>query len=128
MLISDNKRIVEIQREFQQMFPFLKLEFYTSAHGEGEGSPKKAMLSAQKTVGETRKVHVEGEMRISPEMSVETLERRFFEFFGLNAQVFRRSGNLWLQTTATDHWTLAEQNRKGGASAEHFEEMHAPEI
>lgn len=127
MLINDNKRIVEIQREFQQMFPHLKLEFYTSAHEEGEGSPKKAMLSVNKRIGETRNVHAEGEMRISPEMSVETLERRFFEFFGLNAQVFRRSGNLWLQTTATDHWTLAEQDRKGGASEAYFEEMHAPE-
>jgi hypothetical protein len=49
-------------------------------------------------------------------MTVAELERLFVENFGLNAQVFRRSGTLWLQTSATDNWTLAEQNRKGGHS------------
>ncbi len=55
------------------------------------------------------------------DMSVSELEQLFLTKYGLNAQVFRRSGNLWLQTSATDHWTLAEQNRKGGHSEELFE-------
>jgi hypothetical protein len=34
----------------------------------------------------------------------------------MNIQVFRRSGMLWLQTSATDDWTLATQELKGGHS------------
>ena len=34
----------------------------------------------------------------------------------LNLQVFRKSSDIWLQTSATDHWTLEKQNGKGQRS------------
>jgi hypothetical protein len=40
-----------------------------------------------------------------------TFEQTLKEKFGINVQVFRKAGELWLQTTITDHWTLAEQER-----------------
>ena len=46
-------------------------------------------------------------------MSVTELETMFRENFGLYVQVFRRSGKLWLETTATDSWTLTVQNDQG---------------
>ena len=46
-------------------------------------------------------------------MKVEELERILKKDFGLRAQVFRKSGNLWLETTMTDGWTLAQQNYHG---------------
>lgn len=45
-------------------------------------------------------------------MKVSELESVFTETFGLSVQVFRKLGNVWLQTTTTDNWTLAEQNQK----------------
>jgi hypothetical protein len=29
------------------------------------------------------------------------------------AQVYRKSGKIWLETTVTDSWTLEEQNKQG---------------
>ena len=34
------------------------------------------------------------------------------EEFGIHVQVLRKSGRVWLQTTATDDWTLAEQEQE----------------
>jgi hypothetical protein len=46
-------------------------------------------------------------------MKVSELEELFEEVFGLSVQVFRKSGESWLQTTTTDSWTLNQQNLKG---------------
>ena len=116
MLIDNSKKIKDLQAEFHRVFPHLKLEFYEGSHQAGEASPARQQLDNERLIDEVRSVHSEGDLRIREEMSVSELERLFLEKFGLNAQVFRRSGMLWLQTSATDDWTLAEQNRKGGHS------------
>jgi hypothetical protein len=46
-------------------------------------------------------------------MTVTDFENALMDQFGLSAQVFRRSGNLWLETTITDYWTLKQQNEHG---------------
>ena len=61
---------------------------------------------------------------VKEDMKVSDFEKMFHDKFGLNVQVFRKSGNLWMQTTSTDHWTLAEQNRKGGSSELHYKEKY----
>lgn len=116
MVIKDAKQINDIQKEFNAKFPFLKLEFYKTQHGVGEGTPDKEKLNAQKTIGEVRNIHNTGDLSINENMTVITLEQELYNTYGLNAQVFRKSGNLWLQTTSTDDWTLKVQNEKGGAS------------
>jgi hypothetical protein len=46
-------------------------------------------------------------------MKVNELENIFQQKFSLSAQVFRKSGNLWLETTMTDNWSLLQQNNHG---------------
>ncbi|MNF16790.1 hypothetical protein D3C80_2199700 [compost metagenome] len=41
------------------------------------------------------------------------VEKDFWEKLGLSAQIFRKSGNLWIETSLTDDWTLARQNDEG---------------
>ncbi len=55
----------------------------------------------------------EGELEIDGTMTVNMLESKLFEQFGLSVQVSRKSGNLWLETSLTNHWTLKEQNDHG---------------
>ena len=52
-------------------------------------------------------------MTLSDGMTVTDFENALMDQFGLSAQVFRRSGNLWLETTITDYWTLKQQNEHG---------------
>lgn len=113
MKITNKKTITEIQDEFNAKFPNLKIEFYKKAHEQGEGSPAKETLDANNTIGEVRtNVHT-GDLSINGNLKVTTLEQRFEEEYGLHAQVLRQSGDVWIQTTATDEWTLAEQNDRG---------------
>ena len=113
MTINDNSTIREIQAEFSKMFPGLKIEFYRSKHDEFGGSKLSDQLHPDQIIKDIRKVDTEGDITIYPDMTVLVLENLFEEKFGLNAQVFRKSKDIWLQTSVTDHWTLEIQNRKG---------------
>ena len=46
-------------------------------------------------------------------MTVTDLEQNFSDVYGLSIQVFRKSGDVWLETTITDGWTLEKQNEQG---------------
>ena len=124
MVISDDKTFRDIQRDFNSKFSYLKLEFYSSQHGEGEGSPVQERLDPEQLLKNVRQKHTEGSVQVKKNMRVCDFEKMFHDKFGLNVQVFRKSGNLWMQTTSTDHWTLAEQNRKGGSSELHYKEKY----
>lgn len=113
MIITDEKKLKDIQVEFREKFPNLKLEFYKKTHEAGEGNPDREKLSPDETIKAVRTVHTSGDLSIDGHQKVSTLETNFQEMYGLNVQVFRHSNGIWLQTTATDHWTLAEQNKKG---------------
>jgi len=50
---------------------------------------------------------------ISDSMKVGELEKKLQEQFGGMVQLFRKSGNLWMETRMTQNWTLGEQNDHG---------------
>lgn len=124
MTIQDNRTLKETQKEFNAKFPFLQIKFYAEKHKSGETSPVQQKLNDDLTIGEVRTIHSEGELSINANQKISTLENNFLEQFGLNVQVFRKSGNLWLQTSKTDHWTLGEANTKGEHSEAAYREMH----
>ena len=109
--INKTKTINSIQEEFQKHFPYLKIEFYNHAHSQGEGSLKKNTLNSNLTIEAVQKHELSDTIKINGLTKVGDLESAFAKNFGLSVQVFRKSGKLWLQTTATDNWTLAEQNQ-----------------
>lgn len=113
LVINDQRKIFAIQEEFNNLFPYLKLEFFAKPHQKGGPSPKKFMKHGGETLGECRTLHNSGELTISPAMTVADLEAHFSDVYGLSVQVFRKSGKSWLETTVTDQWTLEEQNRQG---------------
>lgn len=111
--IDKAKTILDIQKEFTNLFAFLKIEFFTRPHGKGMGSEKRFMKEGHSLLTNSGGHGKEGVVEIDGEMTVTELERLFEENFNLYVQVFRRSGKLWLETTATDNWTLNYQNEQG---------------
>lgn len=111
--ISDNRKIFAIQEEFNVLFPYLKIEFFSKPHKLGAGSSKKMIKPSNITLGECRTIHNNGDVTITPQMTVADLEQRLSDVYGLSVQVFRKSGKAWLETTVTDGWTLEEQNNQG---------------
>jgi hypothetical protein len=102
-----------VQSAFSVAFPYLKLEFFKHRHKVQGANAKKDLLTPGVTLHfKTRGPHTP-EITISSEMSVAALEQLFQDHFGLSAQVFRKSGKSWLETTFTDDWSLNKQNTEG---------------
>ena len=110
MKISNNKKIKEIQTEFNRQFPFLKLEFFDEKAVAGEGSPPKPIIDCEQTIGELRSKQVDEDLDIDGQLNIRALGQKFYELFGLNVQIFRKSGNTWLQALNSD--SLLRQNHK----------------
>ncbi|HEY0031037.1 MAG TPA: hypothetical protein VGC65_09785 [Bacteroidia bacterium] len=115
LLINDSRKIINVQEEFNTIFPYLRLEFFALPHKRGGGSDKKLIKENSKTFGECRSTHTKGNITITPQMTVNDLEQQFSTIYGLFVQVFRKSGKVWLETTVTDGWSLEEQNQQGEA-------------
>ena len=113
MKITDSKKLKDLQDEFKSIFPYLKIEFFSSPHSLGMGSNEADILSTNLTVGEVRKNKKIGSIQLEGSMPVGVSEQLLQERFGLNVQVYRISHGKWLQTWVTDLWTLDEQNNRG---------------
>ncbi len=111
--ISGDKKIATVQKEFNDAFPFLKLEFFRKKHGLGGGSNRSEMIDAQLSFRKIPQKHSNGMIFLKEDMKVCELEDLFKNHFGLNVQVFRKSGRSWIETTLTDDWTLLQQNEEG---------------
>jgi len=113
-IINDSIKIVDLQEAFTKMFPYLKLELFRKGNNSGGFSEiKKPILSKDKTLAELTTIAKDQQIVVSPQTTVNELEKRIKEIFGLSIQVFRKSGNVWLMTSFTDSWTLEEQNHQG---------------
>lgn len=111
--INDNISTEEIKAEFSKLYPYLKLEFYTQPHKNKESSNIKDLIKNNKLVSDIKTRQEEGYVNITPSSKVSNVEQDFEIKFGINVQVFRKSGKLWLETTKTDNWTLEKQNEVG---------------
>lgn len=110
MHITDNKLIQDLQEEFNSLFPYLKIEFF-SITSKGKENPK--ILSPLQAVGQSRKKREDGVLLLNSHMTVTAFEKEMSERFGLQVQVFRQSGKMWIETSLTDSWTLERQNAEG---------------
>ena len=114
LFINDKITIRELQQQFNAEFPYLKIEFF-DIPPTMDGLPKSHMYPNHRTLGTCRKMHNEGTIKITPNDTVESLEITLWKNFGLSTEVFRKSGNLWIETTLSDSWTLKRQNDEGKA-------------
>ena len=121
LLINDKSTISNIQREFNNEFPFLRIEFFKKMHKPGEGLSKNVMYNSDMVIGDIRSNHLSGELQIDGDIKVSELEDRMAKEFGLSIQIFRKSGNVWLETTRTDSWTLKQQNEEGESLQSHID-------
>jgi len=117
--ISQSRTLKEIQDEFNNEYPYLRIEFYRNT--EPGFARRHLKNSMPLTVAGLKQ---NGELEINDQLKVGQLENAFREKFGLLVQVSRRSGTLWLETTMTDNWTLKQQNDHGRELSEPAKSNH----
>ena len=103
--ITKETSVSDVQEKFSQQYPALKLEFYKEKSEDG--------INKEDALAETIHFKKSASISIDKDRSVADLEKDFRTNTGVTAQVFRQSGNIWLQTTRTDEWTLEQQNTQG---------------
>lgn len=111
--ITDHRKIYRVQKEFSNLFPFLKIEFFAKPHTANGPASKKLVNHSSKTLGTCRTIHTKGILSITPNMTVSELKTIFAEVYGLTIQVSRTFGKEWVITDHTEKWTLERQNYEG---------------
>jgi hypothetical protein len=121
MRIEKQHTVQELFNQFNDTFPFLKLEFYAHGHDTQKGSPVSDQLPHTMSLAELNPHMADKVLQIVDSMTVSEFENLLKDTLNLNVQVFRKSNDVWLQTTATDHWTLEKQNGKGERSTKDYD-------
>ena len=98
---SGSRTLKDLQQDFSQIYPYLKLDFKTAA---GTDMQNAAVL------GNLNHNIIPGYIEITTDMTVEQLEKLFITLLQLPVKVLRKSGNIWMQTSITNNWTLGQQN------------------
>lgn len=126
--ITPESTIAEIQKEFHRFYTFLKIEFYSEPHKAGELSREKYRIAHDKKMFEVGKKNVNAIFEWSENTTVSAFEKELFGVCGLSIQVFRKSGNIWIETSITDKWTLEKQNQEARLMVLAIEETQHPVI
>lgn len=126
--INGDRTIGEIQNDFCAWYPFLKIEFFRNGAVRRDRYPITKLIPANRRLKDAWYWKKDdGALEVKDIMTVTELENALIDQFGLSAQVFRRSGNLWLETTITDNWTLKQQNDHGKEITVGKNNVHNPD-
>lgn len=112
-LITQSVSVKEIQEYFSGLFPFLRINFFKNRKGSSLSGQQVILFSPESLLKDIYPGIIDGELIFRESMSVYELENEFNTKFNLSVQILRRSGNLWLDTSRTNSWTLKEQNDLG---------------
>lgn len=104
--ISSRLPINDVQKAFSSAFPYLKVEFFKSSRTEPG-------LNDNFSTKEHQNLQPDDSIEITGDMKVRELEQALELLYPLHAQVFRLSGNIWIETFMTNDWTLTHQNEQG---------------
>ena len=107
--VTGNKKIGTLQKEFNKKFPYLQLcLFYSYMRNESS----KTQLSEDKTLASVRRADSGGNISISGNKKIKTLEKEFDDVFGLYAQVcyYNPEGKGYSTSGSADEKTLSAFN------------------
>lgn len=111
--LTSEKIIKNIQKEFSDIYPFLKVEFFRKGYSKKKFFQQKQNLLGELSLGTASGRNKNGMLEIISSMTGKELEKKCDEEFGVYIKVYRKSGNLWLEITITDDWTMKQQNDYG---------------
>jgi hypothetical protein len=122
MILQINKgsSLKNVQRQFNAFYPFLKIEFFKKIP-LNQPLYKAELFSAADLVR-----YIDGaregvvNIDVSRKKTIADVEKDFEKMLGISAHVFRKSGNVWVETTLTNDWSLEDQNEEAKQISSHF--------
>jgi len=70
MKITNTKTTTEVKRGFQEKYPKLKLEFYSSKHKKLEGSKEEARIKEEQLLSDLNPAIEEGSIEFNDDLKV----------------------------------------------------------
>ncbi len=111
--VTGNKKIGTLQKEFNKKFPYLRLGiFYSYARQQVAKGESIYNIPEDKTLASVRRADSGGDISISGNKKIKSLENEFDKVFGLYAQVCytEADGHRYYTSGSTDEKTLSAFN------------------
>jgi len=113
LIINRQITIKKLQEEFNFHYPHLKVEFFKKNKISSRHPSKGDRIDPNIVIAEITERHQAVSINIEGDRTVTEFENDVKDQLGISAQVFRKSGNSWIETSLTDGWTLKKQNDEG---------------
>jgi hypothetical protein len=126
--INNTLKLKDIQQAFHKKFPYLKIEFFSRPFADGEISVGKQHVDNETLISDIALKNLSETLSFSHNETVTDTERKLREQLGLFGHVFRKSGNLWIHTTNTHHWTLQHQEEHAEEGAKYNPQLNIIEV
>ncbi len=113
--VTGNKKVETLMKEFTKKFPYLRLRIYSGEAKKVSGSLTPYRVDISKTLASVRDKSAKGgDISISGNKKIKTLEKEFDTVFGLYVQVCytAKDGHRYYTSGTADEMTLAAFNRK----------------
>ena len=113
--VSGNKKIDTLRKEFNKKFPYLRLGIYYSyARQQVAKGESITQIDGTKTLASVRRADSGGDISISGNKKIKTLEKEFDTVFGLYCQVcyYSPEGRGYYTSGTTDEMTLSAFNEQ----------------
>ena len=111
--VTGNKKIGTLMKEFNKKFPFIRLGiFYSYAREQVAKGEAITNIDTDKTLASVRRADSGGDISISGNKKIKSLEKEFDTVFGLYAQVCYTTaeGKRYYTSGSTDEMTLSAFN------------------
>jgi len=111
--ITHNGKLGEVQSVFNNAFPYLRIEFLQNKQQQprGQNGSNNKFFDAGLLFGDINQNMKDYSIELQDSTTISELESIFTNKIGLPALIFRKSGNIWMETTITANWTLVQQNQ-----------------
>lgn len=113
--VTGNKKIGTLMKDFNKQFPYIRLGiFYSYARQEVAKGGTIYNIDADKTLASVRRADSGGDISISGNKKIKTLEQEFDKVFGLYVQVCytTKDGHRYYTSGSSDEMTLSAFNKK----------------
>ena len=109
--ISNNRTLQEIQDEFNEYFPHLKIQFYKTDKFFPGSFSELFVESADEKLLTFRIKNNSGYLYLNEDLNVQKLKENILNYFGLKAEIFQKTDlNLWSQNPISNNQLLREIN------------------
>lgn len=111
--VTGNKKIGTLMKEFNKQFPYLRLKIcYSYARDAVKKGESISGIDVEKTLASVRRADRGGDITISGNKKIKSLEKEFDTVFGLYAQVCYtdKDGQRYYTSGSADEKTLASFN------------------